>query len=152
MTREDRASLEPSSWSARAEPSAVTALRVAVARFAHTARMAPAVADDLRLCLSEAVANVVLHAYQGRAEPGTVSVTAEVSNGELLVRVQDDGVGFAPRLDSPGLGMGLPLMGSLAKDLTVAPAEDGGTLICMRFPLAQPDEPREPRRRATRSG
>ena len=152
MAREDRAAREPSSCSARAEPSAVAALGVAVARFAHTQGMAPAVADDLRLCLSEAVANVVLHAYQGRAEPGTVSVTAEVSNGELLVRVQDDGVGFAPRLDSPGLGMGLPLMGSLAKDLTVAPAEDGGTLICMRFPLAQPDEPREPRRRATRSG
>jgi anti-sigma regulatory factor (Ser/Thr protein kinase) len=151
LAREDRAAREPSSWSARAEPSAVAALRVAVGRFAHTAGMAPGVADDLRLCLSEAVSNVVLHAYRDRAEPGTVSVTAAVSDGELLVRVQDDGVGFAPRLDSPGIGMGLPKMGSLAKDLTVAPAEDGGTLICMRFPLAQHDELRDTRRRGTPS-
>jgi hypothetical protein len=42
-----------------------------------------------------------------RAE-GIVVVSAEVDGRELVVRVADDGVGWAPRADSPGWGWACP--------------------------------------------
>jgi serine/threonine-protein kinase RsbW/stage II sporulation protein AB (anti-sigma F factor) len=41
-----------------------------------------------------------------------------------------------PRPDSPGLGLGLPLIARLSASLEVATAESGGTRLCMSFPLA----------------
>ena len=136
MAQEDRASREPGSWSAKAESSCVGRLRSAVASFAGSHGMASSVTDDVRLCVSEAVTNAVIHAFRDRADRGTVWVTAEVSGGDLVVRVRDDGLGFAPRVDSPGLGVGLSLLGSLAKEFTVTAGEAGGTVICMSFPLS----------------
>jgi serine/threonine-protein kinase RsbW len=120
---------------AKAEPSAVGQLRSAVGHLAAGRGMAAGVADDLRLCVSEAITNAVVHAFRGRAELGSVWLTAEVDAGDLIVHVRDDGVGLGPRVDSPGLGFGLPLMSGLAKELTVTLSADGGTLVRMSFPL-----------------
>jgi anti-sigma regulatory factor (Ser/Thr protein kinase) len=53
------------------------------------------------------------------------------------VRVADDGSGMAPRDDSPGLGLGLPLIRHLADqfDHRRTPGGDG-TEVWMRFRLA----------------
>lgn len=122
-------------WSAKAEPSSVAPLRRAVVEFAGSHGMSREVADDLRLCVSEAVTNAVLHAFRDRV-PGTVSVTAEVDAGDVVVRVSDDGRGFAPRNDSPGLGLGLSLIGDLASELTITRPRGGGTIVSMSFRLA----------------
>ena len=63
----------------------------------------------LALCVSEAVSNVVVHAYRALDEPGEVEVEAHKPNGYLCLYVRDQGSGLAPRVDSPGLGLGLSI-------------------------------------------
>jgi serine/threonine-protein kinase RsbW/stage II sporulation protein AB (anti-sigma F factor) len=58
-------------------------------------------------------------------------------NGSFLVTVSDDGGGMVPRPDSPGLGLGLPLIASIADQIVIAPPRDGaGTTVCMHFSAA----------------
>ena len=70
--------------------------------------------------------NAVLHAYIDR-EPGMVIVTAHAGPGELVVCVIDDGRGMQPRPDSPGLGMGLPMIGQLTTSVDIRERPSGGT-------------------------
>lgn len=56
----------------------------------------------------------------------------------LTVRVLDDGRGLVPRLDSPGLGLGLGVMAQMADDFRVANREGRpGTIVSLRFSLAR---------------
>jgi serine/threonine-protein kinase RsbW/stage II sporulation protein AB (anti-sigma F factor) len=88
---------------------------------------------DVALAVSEACTNVVIHAYRDR-EPGWFHVTVEVDGGAVHVGVTDDGCGVSPRPDSPGIGLGMPLMASVTEALHVLPGEDGsGTVVAMRF-------------------
>ena len=54
--------------------------------------------------------------------------------GELVVVVCDTGIGITPRPDSPGLGLGMPLMASVTNSFRVVSA-DRGTEIHMAFAL-----------------
>jgi anti-sigma regulatory factor (Ser/Thr protein kinase) len=85
----------------------------------------------VNVCVSEAVANAVFHAYR-TGVPGEVRVVAAVVDGLLEVRVEDDGVGITPRPDSPGMGLGLPLIASWADDVEITSA-DPGSRVVMRF-------------------
>ena len=127
MTRDD------GSWRLSARPEEVSNLRHRVRAFAEQAGVRAQVLDDLTLAVSEAVTNVVIHAYRD-GPPGTIDVTATVSDGHLEVLVRDDGVGMRPRPDSPGLGLGLPLIASLAPDSRVTAHANHGTEVWMRFP------------------
>jgi serine/threonine-protein kinase RsbW len=81
------------------------------------------------------VSNVVQHGYRGRA-PGDVTVCAEAYDHELKVIVRDAGCGMSPRADSPGAGLGLPLIARLAESVSVvAPPGGQGTVVCMTFDL-----------------
>ena len=71
-----------------------------------------------RIAVSEAVGNCVLHAYVGR-EPGPILVLAREIDGYLVIIVADCGGGIRPRLDSPGLGIGLPIVGRIADDVRI---------------------------------
>ncbi len=51
----------------------------------------------------------------------------------LWIRVCDHGSGLVPRHDSPGLGMGLPLIAQLASESGFRTRPNGGTEISMRF-------------------
>jgi serine/threonine-protein kinase RsbW/stage II sporulation protein AB (anti-sigma F factor) len=51
----------------------------------------------------------------------------------LVVVVRDYGGGMRPRPDSPGLGLGLPLISSMADELQIEAAEGAGTLLRMHF-------------------
>ncbi len=81
--------------------------------------------------MTEAVSNVVRHAYPDAVGP--VTVTAEASPQELVV-VADQGTGtrsFAMRSES-GLGIGLALIRELCLNVRVEPNSHGTTVI-MRF-------------------
>ena len=52
----------------------------------------------------------------------------------LVVVVRDWGAGMGPRLDSPGLGLGLPTIATLAASFDVEAADGAGTLLRMQFP------------------
>ncbi len=93
---------------------------------------------DVALAVAEACANAVVHAYAGCA-PGVLRVTANVGLDGLQVVVADEGHGMASRPDSPGLGLGLPLMASLTTALEVRLGPAGGTEIWMTFASPGPD-------------
>jgi serine/threonine-protein kinase RsbW len=92
-------------------------------------------ATDIALAVGEACANVVVHAYPPD-DVGPLIVHAEIRDGVLHVSVIDQGQGMVPRPDSPGLGLGLPLIANLTDTLTI---NDGpgnlGTEVLMTFPL-----------------
>ena len=118
-----------------AVPDSVPELRNALADFAHRAGASPTALEQIRLAVSEAVTNVVLHAYVGAAAAGPVHVAAEVENSALNVVVADEGRGMVPRLDSPGLGLGLALIAHAAENLEVHDGDPAGTRLRMTFPL-----------------
>ena len=111
-----------------ATPTSVTTARHALAEFCAGHALDH---EAVALAVSEAVANAVVHAYRGRAE-GFVRVSASFDDGALAVVVSDDGPGMMPRMDSPGMGIGLALIASLTSSLEVDQGSDG-TRLTMRF-------------------
>ena len=109
--------------------------RNAVAGFAKDAGATLNAVEAVRLAVSEALTNVVHHAYVG-ARPGPMVVEAWIGDGALLVLICDEGSGMRPRPDTPGLGLGLPLIAQLADDFRIEDRREGaGTKVSMRFSL-----------------
>lgn len=106
--------------------------RHAVADFA---REHGADSGDVALAVSEGVSNAVIHAFRDR-EPGTIQVRAFVDDEHVVVSISDDGVGVTPNPDSPGLGLGLALIGSLTDGVEMNRGSGRGTTLVMRFPRA----------------
>ena len=106
----------------------VTTARHAVAELAR--RMGASEAD-VKLAVSEAVGNAVVHAFRDR-EPGTIRLCAWTSRGRLMVAVADNGSGMMPNPSSPGLGFGISLISRLAKDARFE-TSDAGTTVSMSF-------------------
>jgi anti-sigma regulatory factor (Ser/Thr protein kinase) len=88
----------------------------------------------LRLALSEACTNVVVHAYD-EDKRGTLEVDAIIEDRLLNVVVRDRGVGVRPRPDSPGLGMGLPLIAAVTDEVEIVGNEQRGNEVRMTFLL-----------------
>ena len=114
-----------------------TPLGVRMARQEMTAVAADCGMDDdgvadVRLAVTEAATNAVMHAYaDGKGE---LTVTAVVQKGELEIVVGDTGTGFNDRRDSPGLGVGLSIIATVAERLRIVSSPTGGTQIHMAFP------------------
>lgn len=117
-----------------AVPAAVPALRGEIETFARSAGVGEPRLSRVKLAVSEAVTNAVLHAYVG-LPPGPVRVAAWVEDDRLLVEVSDDGSGMMPRLDSPGLGVGLPFIAETADALDISSSPRGGAQLRMTFDL-----------------
>lgn len=123
-----------------AQPDEVGRLRREVAGYVEKLGAPESVVDGVRSAVSEALANVVLHAYVGR-DPGIMIAEAWCDADHLLVRVCDEGHGLVPRVDSPGLGVGISLMASMADDFSVANRDGApGTIVSLRFSLAGQSE------------
>jgi serine/threonine-protein kinase RsbW len=86
---------------------------------------------DVKLAVTEACTNVVVHAYPDG--PGPMSVSADLDGGALTVIVSDEGRGILPRPDSPGLGLGLPLIATLASSLELGTNDEDQTEVRMTF-------------------
>lgn len=110
-------------------------MRTAVFEFAHGAGVLDPPLGDLRLAVSEAVTNSVIHAYRHEQAPGRVEVAAELDDEELRIVVRDAGAGFAPRDDSPGAGFGLLLMKEMADGLEIRDGRPRGTEVHMSFKI-----------------
>lgn len=115
-------------------PSAPPSIKRARDAVAALAESAGAPAGDVRLAVSEAVTNAVVHAYRDRA-PGTISVEAKIDEGVLLVVVADDGIGMRPNPDSPGLGLGISLITTLSGEARFDSSSEGLT-VSMTFEVA----------------
>ena len=108
-------------------------MRREIAAYAQRAGLDEDGVADVRLAVSEAATNAVVHGYRD-ANDGELKVLAYVAEGELLVIVADTGIGLTPRPDSPGLGLGMPLMASVTSRFRVV-SRGGGTEIHMAFAL-----------------
>jgi anti-sigma regulatory factor (Ser/Thr protein kinase) len=124
-------------WSFEATPKAPGEGREAIRELAAAAGASAAALGSIAVCVSEAVTNVVVHAYRHDDRPGRVEIEAEVDGDSLSVRVRDRGHGLVPRLDSPGLGLGLPLISQMSASSEIVSPEQGGTQIVMRFDLLE---------------
>jgi anti-sigma regulatory factor (Ser/Thr protein kinase) len=110
----------------------IPAIRHAVADAAVELHAEPAAVDAVKLAVTEAVTNVVLHAYG--EEGGVVRVAVEPGRCTLAVCVADDGGGVGPSPSREG-GYGLALMRALTKCCDVSTGDDG-TSVRMVFSLA----------------
>lgn len=125
-----------------AEPSAVPLARAALAELAEREGVPEAVRSALALAVTEACANVVLHAYLDAEAPGVFEVRAWKTDAVLFVEVADDGRGMVPRIDSPGLGLGLPLIAQMADVVEIRTRpERRGLVLRMQFNVGGTPEP-----------
>jgi anti-sigma regulatory factor (Ser/Thr protein kinase) len=83
--------------------------------------------DGMVLAVSEAVANVVSHAYLEGAY-GVVDLRAAASPFEVTVTVRDQGRGLAEARESEGAGYGLLIIRRVAQHVELADTKDGVSL------------------------
>jgi serine/threonine-protein kinase RsbW/stage II sporulation protein AB (anti-sigma F factor) len=123
------------SWSVPALADEVIGVRRAAVQFARSRGVPEDRLADIRLAISEAVSNAVIHAFRTREVPGTVTLSIDITRerfAEIVVR--DDGIGMSARGDSPGLGLGLSLIERIADETERRRPSDGvGFELWMRF-------------------
>jgi serine/threonine-protein kinase RsbW len=121
------------SWPAVADSA--PQVRSAVTAFAESVGIDDEQLDDVRLAVSEAMNNVIRHAY-GEDE-GSVCVTAVAAQQELVIIVEDDGQGIRPaHAKSEARGFGLTLMVGFSDGLSLANRPTGGLETRLKFNLA----------------
>jgi anti-sigma regulatory factor (Ser/Thr protein kinase) len=118
-----------------ATPDAVPRARRELARLAAEVGVPPEQVEAVRLAASEAITNVVLHAYDGMT--GEVRVDVDVTPSELSVLIADEGSGLQPRCEKGGLGLGLVLIAQACDELDIIKRKGGGTVLRMRFGLGR---------------
>jgi len=98
------------------------------------------------MVLQPLVENSIKHGLAPRIEGGSITLRSRLSDGFLVMEVQDDGVGVALAGDSavvePGTGIGmsnvaerLKLLYGDAATMTISSAEGKGTLVVLRVPV-----------------
>jgi serine/threonine-protein kinase RsbW len=114
-----------------AEPPSLAIIRRELDRVLGEEPLSPSRMADVRLAVSEACANAVMHAYPD-GEPGEILITAGISSDALVVTVRDYGRGLPAR--RPPTGIGITLIHALADAVDAADA-DPGVAVRMEFRL-----------------
>jgi anti-anti-sigma factor len=104
-----------------AEPQALATLRRTVGRWATLSGSSDEEAHDLVLAVSEAVTNVIEHAYSSSG--GQVEIEAHIEQGLARIIVRDSGRWRPSRVDEGGRG--LLLMRELMENVEVESGPDG---------------------------
>ena len=94
-----------------------------------------------QMALQPIVENAIRHGIGGRSSAGSIEVTASRANGDLIIKVEDDGPGFAHPLTASDSGIGLAntrarlrqLYGESAQLLT-GNRDAGGTSVTLVIP------------------
>jgi serine/threonine-protein kinase RsbW len=122
-------------------PANVALVRQALAGLTDELGVEPARAADMKIALTEACTNVVVHAYGD--EPGPLEVAMAVEHGRLVLSVRDRGGGLHPlpgRDEGAPLGFGLALIASLSDELGLVGGRHG-TEVRIAFMLTGGDAP-----------
>lgn len=117
-----------------ATPQSIAPLRRAVVDLAERGGATDLQCQDISLTVSEAVTNVVAHAYPAPAAVGTVAVEASLDEQELLVVVIDEGVGMPSAVTHPSAGLGLAIIAQAVDRLTLSGAAPGAR-VSMTFTI-----------------
>ena len=94
--------------------------------------------EDLKIAVTEACTNAVLHGYNGKSGQGLVRCLPGAN--ELTVEVIDQGVGFnvkkalanagqGSKNTTPGLGLGLTFIQTLMNEMKVSSTLKNGTTV-----------------------
>ncbi len=119
-------------------PENVGLVRVAVAAFASQLEFTLGEIEEIKVAVSEAVSNSILHAYDG---PGRIGVTGRIDGQALEITVEDWGKGIpdveearqpAFSTDPERMGLGFVFMESFMDDLEVTSQPGKGTVVHMR--------------------
>jgi anti-sigma regulatory factor (Ser/Thr protein kinase) len=105
--------------------------------------LSPAAANAVRLCLEEAVINVITHNDPPADPAASIQVCLDRCDGRLTVRIEDRCAPFDPLAaperaqpegleDAPIGGLGIKLMRSFASTLEYR-REDGANRLLLRF-------------------
>ena len=113
------------------DPANLAPVRKAVETFAARFGLGAQGVADLGLCVNEAVANVIRHAYAGRTDR-PIAVTCEGDARGMRVLIRDWGSGIDPTCCpprpydplTPG-GVGLICLARLLDDVVYTPQPDG---------------------------
>jgi anti-sigma regulatory factor (Ser/Thr protein kinase) len=125
---------------ARAE--GVGVVRQALAGLADALAFDAAVLSDMKMAVTEACTNVVVHAYDD--EPGLLEVAMVTGDDDLTIVVRDHGTGIAPkpaRTEPPALGLGLPLIAALSDAFELRGSAGKGTEVRMTFAYLRESDP-----------
>jgi len=113
--------------------------RIAVATFASQAELTIDDLEEVKVAVSEAVTNAIIHGYQ-QARDRTVSVKAQIDTENLVVIVEDTGIGIsdlekamepAYSTDPERMGLGFVFMKTFMNDLKVETQPGQGTKVIM---------------------
>jgi len=118
-------------------PENLALVRAAVAERAEAYGVSSPMVADLKTLVSEACANVVLHAYVGAADPGPLEVEMTRDTAKVRVVVRDRGAGIRPQAKTmrTTLRMGLLLIGAISNSFQLRSARDRGTELSMVLAL-----------------
>src|ERR1700751_2590386 len=92
--------------------------------------------ERISLAASEAVTNVVEHAYPHG--DGEIEVFAALAGDDFALLISDRGAGFRRDHRSEGLGMGMALRCASCDAVTFAIRSGGGLEVRMRVAIASP--------------
>jgi stage II sporulation protein AB (anti-sigma F factor) len=129
-------------------------VRLAVAALAGQGPFSVEDVEEIKVAVSEAVTNAIIHGYQGRGD-GQVEVVARLDGHRLTVTVRDEGVGIADveaamrpgSLDEEHTGLGFAFMTAFMDEVSVNSRVGQGTSVVMEK-VARP----EANRTATHGG
>ena len=125
-----------------ARPEGVGVIRQALAGVADALDIDAAILADMKMAVTEAATNVVVHAYD-EEEEGVLDVEMLAGEDGLTIVVRDHGSGMSPaqrKRDAPALGLGLPVIAALS-DAFELRAEGKGTEVRMRFAYVRDRDP-----------
>jgi serine/threonine-protein kinase RsbW len=118
-----------------AVPANVALVRQALAGLSEQLGLEAARVADMKIAITEACTNAVVHAYGEGGGP--LDVMMAVEHGRLVLTVRDHGGGLHPLPSSgegPPLGFGLALIASLADEFGIAGSRHG-TVVRVAFAL-----------------
>jgi anti-sigma regulatory factor (Ser/Thr protein kinase) len=134
-----------------ARPEGVAVVRQALAGMADALEVDAAVLADMRMAVSEACTNVVVHAYDD-GEDGVLEVDMAAGETALTILVRDHGTGLSRggggggaerRRETPALGLGLPLIAALSDAFELRGTSGHGTEVRMTFNYERERDPAE---------
>jgi serine/threonine-protein kinase RsbW len=127
-----------------ARPEGVGVVRQALAGMADALDFDASVLADMKMAVTEACTNVVVHAYDEDA--GRLEVEMLAGEEDLTIVVRDHGTGIQPRparTTPPALGLGLPLIAALSDAFELRGAVGQGTEVRMTFAYVREADPAE---------
>jgi anti-sigma regulatory factor (Ser/Thr protein kinase) len=125
---------------ARAE--GVGVVRQALTGMADALAFDDSVLSDMKMAVTEACTNVVVHAYD--EEAGELEVQMLAGEEDLTIVVRDRGSGIQPkpaRSEPPALGLGLPLIAALSDSFELRGSAGQGTEVRMTFAFVRERDP-----------